>query len=183
MDVGKFKASLPRLFLWILIPPLLITSIGLTSYAMRQQSDWHLERTRAYAEVLPELALAKRRAETLISDFNNSEAGRIKSEDELISFLQNSAPQCGFMVDTLKVERKTSSATGNLPVLNANVRGSGSFAAVQAFIGDVTSRQQLLTESSLQISLGNQALGEDFCRADISFELILFDQNKPAGGI
>jgi hypothetical protein len=86
------------------------------------------------------------------------------------------------MVDTLKVERKTAAANGSLPVLMANVRGSGSFEAVQVFLGDVTSRQQLLTESSLQISQGSQSLGEDICRADISFELILFNLKKPGGG-
>ncbi|MDF7808432.1 hypothetical protein P4E94_13340 [Pontiellaceae bacterium B12219] len=180
--MGKFKASRGRLFLWILIPPFLIAGIGLTSFALKLQSDWKLERTRAYASVLPEVAAAKRKVETLISTFNNSEAGRIKTEDELISFLQSSAQDADFMVDTLKVERKTISAGGSVPVLLANVRGSGSFEAIQNFLSEATSRQQLLTESSLQISRGGQSPGHDACRADISFELILFKLKTPGGG-
>lgn len=184
MDIGKFKASRTRLLLWVLIPPFLIAGIGLTSYALNQQSEWVLERTRVLAEMLPRVVVAQQSASSLIESFNASEAGSIKTEDELISFLQNSANNATFMVDSLKVERKVSSASKNIPVLTASVRGSGTIGAVQSFMGDVTTGQQLLSETSLQISPGGtSASGEGSCRADITFELILFNHIKPGRGV
>lgn len=183
MDIGKFKASRTRLLLWVLIPPVLISGIGLTSFALNKQSEWVLERTKVLSETLPKIVAAQRHAETLIETFNTSEAGSIKTEDELISFLQTAANHAGFMVDSLKVERKFSAISKNIPMLTASVRGSGTIIAVEAFLGDVTVRQQLLSETSLQISQVGKSRGEEFCRANITFELILFNHAKPGGGV
>lgn len=180
MDIGKFKASKARLTMWICVPPLLMAGIGLTSYALRLQSNWQLERTRELAQVLPRLADARNDAEALLSSFSDSESGSVASEDELISFLRNAAQEAGFTVDSLQVDRKTS-AQGNVPVLRANVKGTGSFAAMKTFVSDVSSRQQLLSETSLQISMENRGLGEAICRVNIAFELVVFGQKR--GGV
>lgn len=177
MDIGYFKASRARLLLWVLIPPILIAVIGLTSFALNQQSKWALERTKSLSEILPKVVAAQQNAEALIDTFNASEVGRIKTEGELISFLQDTANKAECMVD-VKVERNTSAAGNDLPVLTANVRGAGTLAAMQVFLGDISSRQQLLSETSLQISQEGES-----CRAEITFELILFNHNKPVGGV
>ncbi|MDF7799996.1 hypothetical protein P4C99_11020 [Pontiellaceae bacterium B1224] len=183
MDLGKFKASRTRLLLWVLIPPFLISGIGLTSFALDQQSTWVLERTKALSEILPKVVAAQESVESLLQTFNASEAGRIKTEDELISFLQNAANNADFMVDSLKVERKVAAMSKNVPVLAASIRGSGTIMAVRSFLGDVTARQQLLSETSLQINQGGRSLGEESCRADITFELILFKNGKSGGEV
>lgn len=182
MDIGKFKASRGRLTAWILIPPVLIVGIGLTSFALRQQSEWQLERTRVLADLLPKVKQTEQEALSLLARFNESEAGSIKSEDELISFLQNAAREADFTVDSLKVERKGSSANKNTPILTAMVRGTGTFRSVQTFMSDAASKQHLLSESALQINQGGDKNNKDSCRADMTFELILFDAGKLAGG-
>lgn len=175
MDVGKFKASRGRLTAWVGIPPLLIFSIGISSYALKQQSEWQLERTRLLAETLPKVVETRQFASELMAQFQDSEKGVIASEDQLISYLQSTARNMSFTVDSLKVDRKISAAQNNLPILMASVKGSGSVAAIKAFIGEVTARHQLLTESSLQIQEGSRNLGVDVCSATLSFELVLFD--------
>lgn len=183
MDIGKFKKSRARLTAWVVIPPVLIVGVGLSSFALKQQSEWQLERTRVLSELLPKIEKTQNEALALLTEFSNSDAGNVKSEEELISFLQNAARESEFTVDSLKVERKASSADKTVPVLVAKVRGSGSFLSVQTFIGDAVSQQQLLNETSLQISQGGYGIGEDSCRADIVFELIRFNFEKSDGGV
>jgi len=178
MDIGKFKASRGRLTAWILIPPVLIVGLGLTSYALKRQSEWQLERAQVLQELLPRAAKSQAETEALFQAFMASESGTIASEDELISFLQNAAHQADFVVDSLKVERRSSGAPQQTTVLTASVKGTGTFLAVQTFMSDVAIRQHLLSESSLQISQGSDA---ETCRADIRFELILIDMGEIAG--
>ncbi|QBG46122.1 hypothetical protein EGM51_01350 [Verrucomicrobia bacterium S94] len=183
MDLGKFKAGRRRLAGWIIIPPLLIVGIGLTSFALKLQSEWQLERTRVLADLLPRVDAARKAAEELMVRFRTSESGSVKTEDELISFLQNAAQHAGFTVDNLKVERRASEINGSVPVLSASVRGTGTLLSVQHFMGDVSSRQHLLSETSVQLSQSGKTAGEEICRADITFELILFQTGKTGGGV
>lgn len=180
MDVGKFKASRGRLISWVILPPVLIVGIGLSSFALSLESEWELERTRVLAELLPKVEEARKEADNLIVQYRESDTGSVTSEDELISFLQNIAQQTGFTVDTLKVERRGSSAGHNVPVLTAHIRGSGTMLSLQNFIADAGSRQQLLSERALKISQGGQVVGEEICRADITFELALFKMGGDA---
>ena len=183
MDIGKFKASRARLILWVLIPPSLVVGAGLSSHALRAQSEWQLNRTRALAEVFPKLVIARRNAERLMAEFNGTESSSLKSEDELISYLQSAARKVDFTVDSLKVERRSSPSADNAPMLTASVKGTGGFGAIQHFLGDVSAGQHLLSESYLQLSRSSAAASPEECRADITFELILFNAgNTPAGG-
>ena len=179
MDVGKFKSSFGRLTVWITLPPLLIASIGISTYALRLQSDWELERTRVLSVTRPKVVEARESASELMMQFRNSENGTVNSEDELISYLQVAARNMDFTIDSLKVERKTVSANNNIPVLRASIRGAGTISSIKAYIGDVTARHQLLSESSLQISEGSSSIEKDMCKASITFELVLFE---PQGG-
>lgn len=182
MDIGKFKTSRARLTAWILIPPVLMAGLGLMSFALKLQSQWQLERTQVLAELLPRVVEARRTAEVLLQEFADSEAGAVKNEDELISFLQRAALQADFLVDSLKVERRGAPGNKQAAVLTANVRGTGTFRAVQAFMSDVSMRQNLLSESSLQVSQGGREDHAESCRAEITFELVLFDSGTAGGG-
>ncbi|MDZ8119283.1 hypothetical protein [Pontiella agarivorans] len=167
---------------WVIIPPLLIVGIGLTSFALKLQSEWQLERTRVLADLLPRVNYARKAAQELMVRFRESESGSIKTEDELISFLQNAAQAAGFTVDNLKVDRRSSETGANVPILSARVRGTGTLLSVQNFMGDVSSRQYLLSETSVELSQSGMTEGEDTCRAEITFELILFQTGKTGGG-
>lgn len=182
MDIGKFKSSRGKLIVWILVPPLLIVGVGLSSYALQRQAEWRLNRTKRFAEVLPRLVRAQREADALFEEFTHSETGTVKTEDELISFLQSAAQKTGFTIDLLKVERTTSAQNASLPVLTANVKGFGMFLTVESFLKDVTSSQHLLSENSLQLTQESSSYDASVCRANITFELVLFDALKTAKG-
>lgn len=177
MDLGKFKSSRLRLTLWILIPPLLSVGFGLSTYAFQLRSEWQLNRTSGLAKVLPRLVEINSQAERLMQNFGAGEAQPITSEEGLISFLQESARETDFEVDSLNVERR--SAKG-LNYLSATVTGSGDLSAIQHFLADVSASHQLLSESSLKISQKASALAQGEYRADILFDLVLFDGPKGA---
>ncbi len=91
MDIGKFKSSRSRLILWILIPPLLIAGVGLSTYALRLRSEWQLKRAQHLAEAFPRLVKSRESAVALLELFQGAETTNIDSEEELISFVQESA--------------------------------------------------------------------------------------------
>ncbi|MDH3981997.1 MAG: hypothetical protein OES84_03755 [Kiritimatiellaceae bacterium] len=182
MDIGKFKSNPLKLTLWIMVPLVLTVGMGLSSYALKLQSEWQLSRTQVLSEILPQLAKSQDGARNLIKEFQGLETERVKTEDEFISFLQSAASQSGFTIDSLKVDRRVSVQNGNSPVLVASVKGAGTFQAVETYLGDVTSSQHLLSESSLQISQASRMAEEGSCRADIVFELFLFETSKPEAG-
>ncbi len=180
MDVGKFKVSRVRLTLWLMVPPVLVLGIGLSSFALQLQSEWQLNRTRELADVLPRIVSVQRKIDRVTEAFHGDDHEMLRSEDELISFLQEAARKVGFTVDSLKVERKSGIQGINFPLLTAKVTGSGSLGSIHTFLRDVTAAQHLLSESSLTISQSNRLADEKLCSADISFELLLFDGAKKA---
>jgi hypothetical protein len=182
MDIGKFKASRMRLSMWMLIPPLLIAGVGLSSYALQLQSTWRLGRTKALSDVLPKLVHTQQQARALLDGFRGMENRSIQSEDALISFIQETARKVNFTVDSLKVERRDSGPGVVMPVLVANVNGSGAIDATYRFLTEVSASQQLLSESSLRITQQPNAFDLKLCKADITFELVLFNV-PPKGGI
>ncbi|MDF7799998.1 hypothetical protein P4C99_11030 [Pontiellaceae bacterium B1224] len=136
----------------------------------------------SFAEVLPQLATTQRDAELLIQEFSGAEYSSLKSADDLISYLQNTANQVGFTVDSLKVERGMSAREKNVPKLTALVKGAGSFEDIENYMGEVSANQNLLSEASMQVSRSaNPARPDDF-RADITFELVLFRAANLSGG-
>ena len=181
MDIGKFKASRGRLILWTLIPPALIVGIGLSSFAMKSQSEWRLNRTRLLAEMLPEMVKSQQSAHDILFKFDGAQSTSLKSEDELISYLQGTAAKGEFRVDSLKVDRQASSGGGDVNRLIASVVGSGRFRDVEDFIGDVTSEQHLLNESSVKITEASRVAAKGLCKAEITFELVVFDHLKSRG--
>jgi Tfp pilus assembly protein PilO len=180
MDIGIFKASRGRLILWMVIPPVVAIGMGLSSYTLQLRSQWKLNRAQKLSSVLPRLASVQQEAHDLLSNFQASSTQHIKSEDEMISFLQDVAQQAGFVVDSLKVERRRS--VQNIPMLKANVMGAGSYEAIELFLGDVGSSQNLLSESSLKLSQSVTDRTSGNFQAEIEFELMLFNSVAATGG-
>jgi hypothetical protein len=182
MDIGKFKASRTRLVLWILVPPLVFVGVGLSSHGLKLQSEWKLSRTKELSTVLPQLVNTQRQTEKIIDALGGKGSRTIQSEDELISFIQSVAGKVDFTVDSLKVDRRASAQNKSIPVLIASVKGSGPLQAIEDFVNEATSASHLLSESSLQVNKGDSRYGQDNCRADITFELVLFKHLNQAGG-
>ncbi len=78
MDVGTFKASNGRLRAWLIIPPLLIVSVGLGSFAWQQRAQWKLKEANALSEVLPSFIAVRKDAANLFEIFNAVGGGRIE---------------------------------------------------------------------------------------------------------
>ncbi len=182
MDVGIFKASRAGLILWIAVPPLLIVGVGLSAYALQRQSQWQLNRTEVLAKVLPRFSKTQQAADALLAEFKGQEgASAIQSEDQLMSFLEETAQRAGFAVDSVKVERRVSAENRGMPVLIGNVKGAGGFDAIAQFIANVTSEQHLLSEQSVKITQSNGGGSMDY-GAELTFELLLFNEPKKTGG-
>ena len=181
MDVGIFITSGRRLKIWLIIPPLLMVGVGLGSSAWRQRAQWQLEEAKALSELLPPFISARNSAINLYKEFETSEGGELGSEDQLISFLQDMAQQNDFMVGTVNiVDRKQQKQT--VPVLNAVVRGEGDFTAVQLYINEVKSKQQLLSVDSIKVLQPTERSEAGVYGVEIVFELLLMDEIKALGG-
>jgi len=180
MDVGVFKSSRARLMAWIIVLPLVAVGVGLGSYALQRQSEWKLSQTKELAEVLPRLVQTKAQASDLLTQFREDSDGEsIESEDQLISFLQEVAQRVGFTVDSIKVERRVADVGLSLPTLYASVKGTGSFDAIELYLGDVISSHPLFSESMIKLSQVKE-YNTDFYRAELWFELILYHGDQRA---
>jgi len=177
MDVGKFKASQKRLMMWITVPPLLISSVGLSAYAWKQQAEWKLKQTESLSEALPVVIQARTDAGRLISDLGLNKESAIGSEDQLISFLQEAAMRRGFTIDSVQVVRREAKDSQGIPVLMANIEGTGEFTAIQLYINEVQSAQHMLSVNTLELTQPRQQIiaGNGF-KANISFNLLLIDE-------
>ena len=185
MDVGIFKTSGLRLKLWIIIPPLLMVSVGLGSHAWRQRAVWKLQETQALSEFLPPLITARKDVAALFDSFKGSTGSEMGSGDQLISFLQDMAQLNDFMLDTIDiVDRRNSSPESSqaLPVLNAVVRGRGDFTSVQMYINEAKSRQQLLSVDSLRVNKPSDGAGAGIYDVEIVFELMQLNEMKTVSG-
>ena len=183
MDVGKFKVSGIRLKTWLILPPLLMASVGLGSHAWRQRAQWRLQETKALSAVLPTFIAARKDAIGLFEGFKTATGGELGSEDQLISFLQDMAQQNNFMVDTVNVvSRNKQRQKKAIPVLNAVVRGEGDFTAIQLYINEVKSEQRLLSVNSIKIVQPTDVSGGDLFDVEIVFELLLLDEMKSFNG-
>jgi hypothetical protein len=181
MDVGIFKNSGVRLKLWLILPPLLMISLGLGTRAWRERAKWQLEQTQALSEILPPLISARRDVVGLFKGFSTSSGGELDSEDQLISFLQDMAQQNEFMLDTVnRIEQKKQKRA--LPVMNAVVRGRGDFTAVQMYINEAKSGQQLLSVDAINIQQPPDTVGEGIFDVEIVFELLLLDEMESIAG-
>jgi len=182
MDVGIFMASGRRLRAWLIIPPLLIVSVGLGSHAWQQRAQWQLQETKALSEILPPFITARKTAVDLFEGFKTAEGGELGSEDQLISFLQEMAQQNNFLVDTVSVVSQKQQQQKDVPVLNAVVRGQGDFTAIQLYINEVKTKQRLLSADSIKIVQPTEASGGELYDVEIVFELLLLDGMKTFNG-
>lgn len=184
MDVGTFKASQARLMAWIVIPPLLIVGVGLSSYAWQQRAVWRLQQTRSLSDVLPLVIESKREATKLIGDLGLSAKSAIGSEDQMISFLQEVAVKHGVMIESIQVVRREPERGENIPVLSASVESLGEFTALQLYVNEIKSAQSLLSVSSLELTQPREQISKDIFEANITFDLMLIDEVlKTSGGI
>lgn len=182
MDVGKFKASRRRLASWILIPPVLAVTAGLSSYAWQQRMEISMQETQSLSDVLPSIIEARRHAVELIENLGVTDESAIASDDQLISFLQEVAVKQDFIVESVQVNRVQKSATQPFPMLRVMVDGSGEFRAIQLFINDIKSSQQLLSVDSVSLTLPRQSQGDGQFSASMVFNLLLIDEVLQSGG-
>ena len=185
MDVGKFKASGRRMMAWVVIPPVMIAGIGLSTYAWKQRAEWQLRETQAISDVLPVFITAQKKASDLITDLGINKEGQIGSEDQLISFLQEAALRNNFTVDAIQVVRREKNRGNQVPVLSASVQGSGEFADIQLYVNEIKSAQQLLSVNTMEIQ---QTFGIDMeealFEASVVFDLVLIEEVlKSKGGL
>jgi len=183
MDVGLFKVNKVRLIAWIVIPPVLIASVGLSSYALRQKAEWRLKQTQALSDVLPAVIGAQAEVRKLFEDLGLSKGKRIVSEDQLISLLQEKAVERNINVNTVQVARRAQSKGAKIPVLSATVEAYGNVGDFQLYLNDVEAAQPLLTASSISIEQNSDTVQNGDYELKVVFDLLLVDEVlKSRGG-
>ena len=184
MDVGIFKVSKIRLIAWVVIPPVVIAAVGLSSYALRQKAEWRLKQTQALSDVLPAVTEAQTAVRKLFDDLGLTKEKRIASEDQLISLLQDKAMQRNIVFKTVQVNRRDKSKGASVPALSAVVEAFGDVAAFQLYLNDIKMAQPLLTANSIKIEQRSEdggGGGGDF-ELNVIFDLLLLDNHLIASG-
>ena len=167
---------------WIVIPPILMVSVGMSAYALQQRAEWRLRQNRALADVLPEFIEAQKNASGLIADLGINEQDKIGSENQLISFLQEAALRREFTVDAVQVVQREKNREQNIPVLSAEVDGSGEFSAIQLYINEIKLAQRLLSVRSIELSQPSGFKTDDVFEAKVVFDLLLMDEVLKTSG-
>jgi len=183
MDVGIFKASKPRLVAWIIIPPVVITSVGLSTFAMRQRAEWQLRQTMALSEILPEVIQARENIGELMQSLGLTEEMRISTGDQLLALLDEKATHRSIDVKRTQILQRDNSKESGIPVISAMLEASGDFSNIQLFLNDVRSAYPLVSARSIELSL-NQDPEEDAGDFDIKliFDLMLVNDVLEATG-
>lgn len=182
MDVGTFKVSKRRLIAWIVIPPVLIFAVGLSSYALSQKAEWRLQQAQSLSDVLPAVSGAQTAVRQLFEDLGLSKEKRIASEDQLISLLQETAMQRKITFKTVQVVRRDQSKGSNIPVLSAVVEAFGDVGAFQLYLNDIKMAQPLLTASSIKIDQRTDGGRDGDFELKVIFDLLLLDEVLKASG-
>jgi hypothetical protein len=184
MDVGIFMANGRRLKAWLIVPPLLIVGVGLSSNAWRQRAHWQLQEARALSGVLPSFIETRKQVAEMIGGLQASSSGELGSEDRLISFLQDMAIKNDFMVESVSIaeqKNKRDNEKHPIPVLSAVVRGSGSLSAIQLYINQVKTEQRLLSVNAIRLESPSDSANGSY-EAEITFDLILLGELETAKG-
>ena len=148
MDVGIFKASRTRLVAWIIIPPILITAVGLSAFAMRQRAEWELRQTLALSDILPEVIQARRNVRTLMDNLGLTEEKQITTGDQLIALLDEKASNRNIDLKRTQILQRDDVKGSGIPVISAVLEASGDFASIQLFLNDVRSAYPLVSARS-----------------------------------
>lgn len=182
MDVGIFMASGTRLRIWLILPPVLIVSIGLGSHAWQQRAVWKLEETKAISNVLPSFITARGEVLDLVESFKTDGGKDLVSQAQMGSFLQEMAEQNNFTGTSVSTPDQKNQPQKAVPVQNYMVKGSARFMDIQLFINKAKSEQRLISVSSIKIAQPSEgSAGEQF-EVEILFELLLLDGMKAFDG-
>jgi hypothetical protein len=183
MDVGIFKAGKIRMALWIVVPPVLIVSVGLSSYAMQQRAEWRLQETKALSDVLPDVVNAKQDVKKLYDNLGLSREKRITTGDQLIGILEEKARLHGVDVKKTQILDREIAKGSKIPVISVIVDASGSFADFQLFLNDVKSAHPLVSARTITLQQGDESERKAGFDLRVVFDLLLVnDVLKASGG-
>lgn len=182
MDVGKFKAGRARLVAWIIIPPIAMVSVGLSTYALKQHTEWKLKQSQAISDILPDIIQARKQVQNLFESKGLTRDQRITTSDQLFSLLEEKARNRNVTINRKQILNRENVIKTSIPMLNALVEASGTFSSYQLFLNDVLAAYPLISLRSvdiLQSSEGNNAAG---FQLRVMFDLMLVDEVLKADG-
>jgi len=183
MDIGIFKASKARLAMWIVIPPMLIVTVGMSSFAWQQRATWRLEETRALSDVLPDVINAKRDVQQLYDDLGLSEEKRITTGDELISILEEEARNRSIVIQRTQIIDRDAPKESRIPVISVIVDATGEFSDFQKFLNDIKLAHPLVSARSIVMDQGVEGDRNSGFEMKVVFDLLLVgDVLKASGG-
>lgn len=184
MDVGIFKASNTRLVAWIVVPPLLITAVGLSSYALQRRAKWQLEETRALSDVLPDVMMARKNVQALFNELGLSGGKRITSADELTALLDEKAKSRNLVLKRRQVLEPDKRIKAKIPTISIMVEATGDFSSFQLFLNDVKTACPLIAARSISMSQSRESDEDDGFELKVVFDLLqVGNVMKATGGL
>lgn len=173
MDIAVFKASKKRLRGWILIPPMIIITLGLGTHALSRKAHWHLQSTQVLNDKLPAFIQSNKGISTVLDEFRDIAEGQ-SQEGQVIAVLQDEAVRSGFEVTSVQVDRLPVDLQTDKLILNAAVSGYGTLESIQKYLKNVNTARNMLAEDVIKISEADEDLGGGIYEAKIIFKEVLF---------
>jgi len=184
MDIGIFKASKTRLALWIIVPPLLITSVGLSAFTFQQRAEWRLKETEALSNILPDVVQSRANVQGLFDELGMSEGKRITSGDQLTTILEENARKRNVDVKRTQILEGEKRKGSKIPMISLMLEARGEFADFQLFLNDVKSAHPLISVRSINVGQSREPTVESGFELKVVFDLLLVnDVMKATGGI
>ncbi len=184
MDVGIFKASNARLIAWVVVPPFLITAVGLSSYAFQRNVSWQLEETKALSDVLPEVMQARKHIQHLFTELGLTDDKRITTGDQLTALLEEKAKKRNIDFKRTQILQNNRRKGSKIPTISLMVEASGEFSDFQLFLNDVKSAYPLVSARSINLSQAFESSAKEGFELKVVFDLLLVnDVMKAPGGI
>ena len=182
MDVGIFKASKIRLIGWIVVPPILIVTVGLSSYALRQRAEWRLKETRALSDVLPDVVHARRDIKELYDHLGLSKDKRITSGDQLINILEETARERDIELKRTQIVDREATRGSRIPTTSVIMEAAGGFDDFQLFLNDVKTAYPLVSARSIFLSEDEDNPDNTRFELKVVFDLLLVADVLKASG-
>ena len=171
MDPRPAARRRARFFaLWILLPPLTVAAAHRTALScarhLEAQTVWH----RALLRLVPDLTARLAAARETAGRF----AARPEPGADLIESLggrmNHTAQQCGFRVDSLRLERVDSGE--DLGALRVTLHGGGTAAALVRFLDTLQTAEPLLLVDSARVAVTEDEVERQY-NADLVFRYFL----------
>ncbi len=152
INLGLFTAGKIRLGAWLSVLPLCLIGADAGSRLIERNAYWESARNQRLYDQVPIFAGAIRNVELVSAAFAKRDGGeRVKTEDELVFFMQQNAINCQLQMVSIKVLNKPETNKTWISSVSAELNAEGSFNSIKQFLNNVESVQQSISIKNFSV--------------------------------